>query len=200
MSRRLQPAVAGLYLLVSVLLITACGGGGGGGGGGGPTAPPAPPPPPPSARMLSWTPVAEPGDQTVFVDLRSTADPDRFVLEIRAHGVTDLWGLAMDIAYPSDLMSFDETVTEEGGFFSVGGTLDTELQIVENPAGNLVVGHSRLGDVSGRDGDGLLLLLTFDSIADGSGSVTIETPRLAIDSDGVPVSTSWLGGEIEIQR
>ncbi|MDH3404697.1 MAG: cohesin domain-containing protein [Acidobacteriota bacterium] len=187
------PALAAGVL--AALSVAACSSGGGGGGGG--PSPPTTPPPP--ARMLSWTAAAEPGAQTIYLDIRGLGDPDHFVLQVRANDVTDLYGVALDVVYPADLVTLDLAAVVEGGFFSAGGGFATEFQIVEQPAGRIVIGNSRLGPVGGRNGNGLILELPFDSTASGSGDFAIEK-SLAIDSDGQQVATTWLGGTVEIQR
>ena len=179
--------------ILVALAVAACGGGGGGGGGG---QPPTVPPPP--VRMLSWTAAGAPGSQTVFLEIRSLNNPDRFVLQIRANDVTDLYGVAFDVVYPTGVVEFDESAVEEGGFFSAGGGFATELQLTERPDGRIIVGLTRVGGVGGRNGDGLLLELPFDSTASGDGDFTIEA-SVAIDSDGFPLATTWLGGTVEIQ-
>lgn len=181
--------------VLAALTVAACSSGGGGGGGGGTTPPTMPPPP---TRMLSWTAAGEPGAQTVYLEIRSLNNPDRFVLQLRASRVTDLYGMALDVVYPSDIVQFDEAGVEEGGFFSASGGFETELQLAEDPTGRVIIGISRVGEAGGRNGDGLILELPFDSTSSGSGDFAIES-SLAIDSDGFPVATTWLGGTVEIQ-
>jgi hypothetical protein len=180
--------------VLAAVTMAACSSGGGGGGGG--TPPPTVPPPP--ARMLSWTAAGEPGAQTVYLEIRSLNNPDRFVMQVRASEVTDLYGIALDVVYPDDVVQFDEAAVEEGGFFSASGGFQTEFQLVEEPTGRIIIGITRVGEVSGRNGDGLILELPFDSTASGNGDFTIELSQ-AIDSDGFPVATTWLGGTVEIQ-
>lgn len=179
--------------ILAAVTVAACSSGGGGGGGG--QSPTVPPPP---VRMLSWTAAGAPGNQTVFLEIRSLNNPDRFVMQVRANNVTDLYGVAFDIVYPTDVVQFDETAVEEGGFFSAGGGLPTELQLTERPEGRIIVGLTRVGSAGGRNGDGLILELPFDSTASGDGDFTIEASA-AIDSDGFPLAITWLGGTVEIQ-
>jgi hypothetical protein len=175
-----------------VLACTTAACGGGGGGGGGPTVPPPP------ARMISWSPDAEPGDDVIYLDVRDLSNPDAFVLEIRARRVSDLYGVALDLVYPSNMMTFDADAVSEGDFFSKGG-FDTLLEISERDRGRIVIGLSRVGAVRGRSSSGLLLSLPFATTANGASELAIESQH-GYDSDGVPMSLTWLGGTVRVQR
>jgi hypothetical protein len=183
-----------LALLLGLVLVctTAACGGGGGGGGGGPTVPPPP------ARMISWTPDAEPGDDVIYLDVRDLSNPDAFVLQIRARRVSDLYGVAFDLVYPSNMMTFDADAFTEGDFFSDGG-FDTLLEVSERDRGRIVIGLSRVGEVRGRSTGGLLLSLPFATTANGTSDLAIESEH-GYDSDGVPMSLTWLGGTVRVQR
>jgi hypothetical protein len=180
-------------LVATVVVITVGACGGGGGGGGGTTAPPPP------VRMLSWSADAAPGSQTVYLDIRDLSTPDEFILQVRVNDVDDLYGVALDVVYPSSAMQFQAMDTDVGEFFRAGGTIDTELLIVEEPVGRIIIGYTRLGEVRGRNGNGLLLLLRFTTTANGSSDISIEN-RLAVDRDGIPLATTWLGGTVQVQR
>jgi hypothetical protein len=122
------------------------------------------------------------------------------VLQIRVSQVSDLYGVAMDVVYPDAAMDFVPMATEEGEFFPAEGMFDVELQIVEAEPGRIVIGYSRLGEVSGRNGNGLLLALTFRTTANGTSAMRIEAPRVALDSEGLRVPTTWVGGSVAVQR
>ncbi|MCZ6725796.1 MAG: cohesin domain-containing protein [Acidobacteria bacterium] len=149
--------------------------------------------------MLSWTADAAPGSQTVYLEIRDLSTPDEFILQIRVSEVADLYGVALDVVYPSNALEFQPDDTDAGDFFPANDTFDTELQIVEEPDGRLIIGYTRLGEVRGRTGSGLLLLLRFTTTADGSSDISIEN-RLAVDREGTPVPTTWLGGTVQVQR
>ncbi|MCZ6507553.1 MAG: cohesin domain-containing protein [Acidobacteria bacterium] len=149
--------------------------------------------------MLSWTADAAPGSQTVYLEIRDLSTPDEFILQIRVSEVADLYGVALDVVYPSNALEFQPDDTDAGDFFPANDTFDTELQIVEEPDGRLIIGYTRLGEVRGRTGSGLLLLLRFTTTADGSSDISIES-RLAVDREGTPVPTTWLGGTVQVQR
>jgi hypothetical protein len=149
--------------------------------------------------MISWSADAAPGEQTIYLDIRDLSNPDEFVLQIRVNQVTDLYGVALDVVYPSGAMDFQASGTVEGPILPAGGGFDTDLQIVEEPPGRIIIGYTRLGAVSGRNGNGLLLSLRFTTTANGSSDLSIES-SLAVDSVGSPVPTTWLGGTVQVQR
>ncbi len=190
--RPLSKAAAAILGVAVAIAAPGCGGGGGGGG----STPPTDPPPP--TRSLMWSSNAPGSGQTVYLDVRDVSNVDRFVLQVRISGGGDLYGVAFDIVFPSDLVSFDEAGVEEGNFLP-GSSFDTELQIAESPAGNLVVGYTRVGDVRGRNGNGLLLELPFTTTQSGTAAFQLD-PGGAFDSGGGAQPTDWLGGELTIRR
>lgn len=177
-------------LLVAAAAITAAGvlGCGGGGGGGGTT--PTPPPPPPPTGVTFTT---AGGAATNVVALRAvTQTTTQLVLEVRAESVAGLYGVAFDLAYPSNL--FRLASQAEGSFLSQTGTDATTFQLLESAPGTLVVGVSRLGPLTGISGSGPLATLVFTPIASGTGNFTFSRNQ-AFAADGVPISTvQWLSG------
>ncbi len=177
--------------LLGSLVLAACGGGG---GGGGPTEPPPPPPPPPpSEPQVSFVPAGAPPE----VGLYLTGDPDDPLrLELRAAGATDLYGVAFDLRFPGSLVSYEGIA--EGTFLSAGGR-ETSIQVAAEGGGTLIVGLSRLGDVPGVDGDGLLLTFRFAAAVAGTGVVEIVDNE-AFDSTGEPIpGLAWVAGSIEVE-
>lgn len=174
--------------LALLLTVAACGGsgGGGGGGGGGPT-----PPPPPG---VTFTPTGG-ATANVIVMRRTGGAGNTLVLEVRAEGVTDLYGVAFDLRYPSNLLRLDSRT--EGELLSQNGVATT-FQAAESGPGNLVVGISRLGGVSGVTGSGVLMTLQFTAVGAGSGTLSFVSNR-AFDSGGLQVGgVQWLGGTLQV--
>lgn len=179
-------ALAGWVLVYGSL---ACGGGG---GGGGPTEPPPPPP-----TGIDFTPDSTAGADSVHLAAGSSGSANRFVLEVRASQVTDLYGVSFDLEYPNQLLSWVESATSAGGFLTAGG-VNTELLVTEQPAGTLIVGHSRLGEVSGSDGSGVLLTLEFNRAANGSGRLDLENHDALSSAGDVKTGVTWIGGSVDV--
>lgn len=175
-------ATLGVFLVFGF----ACGGGGG--GGGGPTAPP-----PPTAGV-TFDPSGISGPQTLTLR-RSPASTDRrLVLELFAEQVTDVYGVAFDLRYPTSVLEFTAIVEES--FLGADGTVDTTLQIAESPAGNLIAGLTRLGRAPGASGSGVLLTLEFRVVGSGSGDLTFIGNE-AVDPDGQTLTAiSWGAGSV----
>ena len=170
----------------AALPLASCGGGGGGGGGGGVT----PPTPPQSSVTFSAGTASAPA---IRLARGSGSSGTTLEIEVRADGVDDLYGVAFDLTFPSGVLRY-EGVTE-GPQLSNGGTR-TSLQVAQTASGRLVVGHTRLGDVGGASGSGVLMTLRFTAIGAGSGSLGFSADQ-AYDSGGDAIGDlSWAGGTV----
>jgi hypothetical protein len=87
-----------------------------------------------------------------------------------------------------------ESATE--GTLLASGGLPTTFQVSAQD-GNLVIGITRLGDVSGADGSGVLLTLRFRGNGAGTGDLTFSRNR-AVDPEGATVDgLVWVAGRVE---
>lgn len=174
-----------LPVLVLTALLASCGGGGG--GGGSPTAPG------PSITFSG------PAAAASSISLRrgSGSGTTVLVLEVLASEVSDLYGVAFDLRYPSDLLSFEGAT--EGDLLSEEGTVATSLQLAESPPGNLVVGVTRLGGVDTVSGSGVVVALEFHSQASGSGTFSFDDNE-ALDATGnILVDVTWTAGSVQVR-
>lgn len=180
--KRLLWALSGI---LSLLVVAACGG-----GGGGPTAPPPPPQPP---AGVSFTASGASGPQTLSLRESPAGNDQRLVLELFAEQVSSVYGVAFDLRYPTAVLQFDAIV--EGAFLGSGGA-DTTLQIAESPAGNLIVGLTRLGRIGGASGSGVLLTLEFSVVGSGDGNLSFIGNE-AVNPEGEPLTgISWGAGSV----
>ena len=184
-SRRLLTALAfGLLALAAA----ACGGGG---GGGGPTAPPPPPPPP--APGIVFTPQGAATANSISLASGAGTNTSTLVLEVRATQVTDLYGVAFDLAYPSGQLQF--TRAAAGSLLSGGS-----VQAVASAPGSLVVGGTHLGNVAGANGSGVVMTLEFSAVAAGQGSFAFSR-NTAFDSHGAAMAgIGWVAGSVTVTR
>ena len=172
------------WLLALVLALAACSGGG---GGGGPTEPT--PTPPPQASLV-FTPQGGAGSG-VSLAAGAASTATTLFREVRASSVTDLYGVAFDLAYPSNLLQF---VRATQGPLLAGGT----LQVASGTAGNLVVGLSNLGPVPGASGSGVLMTLEFRASGAGQGSFSYSR-NFAVISAGQSINgLSWGTGTVRV--
>jgi general secretion pathway protein D len=172
-----------LFLLLLPLL--ACGGGGG--GGGGPTEPPPPLP------GIVVTPASAPATG-VSIATGAATTQTTLILEIRANSVTDLYGVAFDLRYPSTIL---QLVQASSGPFLGNATLQS---VPGSGTGVLIVGLSKLGAAAGTSGSGVLMTLEFRAIAAGQGSFTFEQ-NSAVNPAGQPITGfGWAAGTVQVTR
>jgi hypothetical protein len=113
------------------------------------------------------------------------------ILEVRANSVTDLYGVAFDLAYPANLVQY---VRVTQGPLLAGGT----LQVASGGTGTLVVGLSNLGPVPGASGSGVLMTFEFRAVGAGQGSFTFSR-NVAVDSAGQSINgLSWGTGTVRV--
>jgi hypothetical protein len=180
----LRPRQALLFLLLP-LLLAACGGGG---GGSGPTAPP------PTPAGIVFTPAGAAGANTLFLASGAATTASTLVLEVRASQVTDLYGVAFNLTYPSAQLQF---VRATAGPLLGSGAVQAA---VSSPPGTLIVGGTHLGGVPGANGSGVVMTLEFTAVAAGSGSFGLSR-NSALDSSGRPIAgVVWLAGSVSVTR
>lgn len=177
---------------LAAALVAACGGGGGGGGGG--TVPPPP------SQSLVFTLAGQPGVNTIYLDAADSSTPDRLVLEVRASEVEDLFGVALDLVFPSTFLDWDRGAERKGDFLEEDG-VPTSLIVDRDGSGRLLIGYSRLGDdVPGVAGSGLLFTIEFRTTASGEDDLVIER-QFAVDGNGVRrYDYTWLAGHLRVVK
>ena len=167
---------------------------GGGGGGGTPTTPTPPPPPP---DPVAFTAAGTPGDLTIHLTKAEGTASDVLRLEVRASDFTDLYGLGFDLAYPADLLDYRGGSVAEGGHLSADGSR-TEIFAREVTDGTVIVGLSRIGEVGGVEGSGLLLTLDFTAVANGSGSFEFGANDVFDSSRRSLDEAVWQAGDVRV--
>lgn len=183
-------AMSALLLTASGWVSTGCGGG----GGGGPTSPP--PIDPPSSISFSADGAA--GANSISLS-SGGGSSSTFILDVDAQSVTDLYGVSFILEFPNDLLSFVRNSETEGTFLSENGAVDTDVQASLRKAGEVTVGISRLGEVPGASGSGMLLSLEFSRNGAGSGPMQM-TDHDALDSFGeVQIDVTWVGGTVTVR-
>jgi len=180
----------GVFLLMSSSWVsTGCGGGG---GGGGPTAPP-----PPSSG-ISFSSDSSSGSNSIRLS-SGGGSGSLFILDVDAQSVTDLYGVSFILHYPANLLAYSNNSETEGTFLSENGSVDTDLQVTERQAGEVIVGISRLGEIPGAAGSGTLLSLEFNRRASGTGRMEMMDHD-ALDSFGdVQVEVTWVSGTVTVR-
>jgi hypothetical protein len=164
------------------LALASCGGGGG--GSSGPTQPPPP------TRGIVFTPEGA-GANGISLAAGAATDASTLVLEVRANSVTDLYGVAFELRYPTTLLRFNRATA--GPFLS-----GANLEVAPSATGTLILGLSKLGPVPGASGSGALMTLEFSAAAAGSDSFSFSR-NTAIDSSAQTLSDlSWSAGAVSV--
>lgn len=172
----------GAAVVLAILAGVACGG-----GGGGPTGPP------PVPAGITFTRASSPSPESVFLSQGAGTSAARLFLEVRANEVDDFYGVAFDLQYPSAQLTYVDVT--EGGFLGS----NTSLEVVETSPGVLVVGYTRLGSQSGRDGSGELMTLEFLPAANGSGSFSFANAQ-AFRTNSFPQTVEFIAGSVSVQN
>lgn len=178
-----RPRGWGFGVALAILAGVACGGG----GGGGPTGPPPPP------AGINFSQAKAPSAESVFLLQGASTGPARLFLEVRVNQVEDFYGVAFDLQYPTAQLTYVDV--SEGDFLGN----NTSLEVVETGPGVLVVGHTRLGSQSGRDGSGELMTLEFLPAANGSGSFGFANAQ-AFRTNSFPQTVEFIAGTVSVQN
>ena len=188
MRRGLRRSLIGPLVLAAAWAAASCGGGGGGGGTPGPTQP---------TPSIIFTPAGPAGAGSLSLAPGPGTTATVLELQVRVTQVTNLYGVAFDLTYPTAVLDFDAPV--EGTFLAMPGAGQTSLQVVEATPGRLVVGLTRLGALAGASGSGNLVSLSFTAVAAGSQPIAFAQ-NTAYDSTGQAQALSWVAGSVTVVR
>ena len=195
MRKRIGTALAPLPLLLVILALIGCGGGGDGGQGGlnsffrTATFTPAPASPFPQNGQVAKLVLASSTNDTVTFD-------------VKGEGVFDLYNLSFDLLFDSRVLRFLPPA-QLGTFF--GNSSTATVVASENPAGDVVVGATRLKAAApnGVTGSGTILSLTFAIQAKGTTALRFDPTRPLRGEDSAGVQTldasNFFGGSLVIQ-
>ena len=186
-ARGLRPAMRWPLLLIWILV--GCGGGGGGGGT------PTTPTPPPAPSGITWTSAGAANPSSITLRRQVGNTGSTLVLEVVATSVQDLYGVAFDVLYPANLLSFQGAT--EGSFLNDGGE-QTSFQAA-GTGGTLILGVTRLGNAPGTSGSGVLMTLRFSAAGNGGSTVRFDN-NFGIDPEGARLAgLEWAGGSVTVQ-
>jgi len=113
-----------------------------------------------------------------------------FTLSVQISGVSDLYGYQFDLGFDSAVLS--ATSVTEGPFLATGGPTIFLPGVIDNVGGSITENADILdGAVSGVDGSGTLLDVSFQALAAGSSTVQLFNV-IALNSfgEGIDVTTS----------
>ena len=126
-----------------------------------------------------------------LIDLSPNSESVQLITEL-APGILATWnGAAFDLQYPGMLLDYQARVP--GPFLGANAS----VQVFESAPGTLVVGVSRLGNVPGVDGSGVLVELELTPLAPGSGPLAFAR-NAALGADGVEIQMGWGSGTVSV--
>lgn len=120
---------------------------------------------------------------------------DQFILSIEADHVKDLFSAPFYLKYDPLLLEFIGLT--EGKFLKQDGKPTVFIYSVDPNTGQVIVGLSRLGDVGGISGSGVLALVTFKAKNPGTATVAFQNVDFR-DIRLEPVNIISEGGEIRV--
>lgn len=130
-----------------------------------------------------------------YLTLEGVAE-DIFTIGIHVKDINDLYGTAFTLRFDPSMLFFIDA--REGAFLKGGGHSTSFMASLEegNP-GNLIIGHTRLGSVTGACGSGLLATVTFKVMREGESSLSFINAS-AFDSNGDIIDLlGWFGGVLQ---
>ncbi|MFH1860018.1 MAG: cohesin domain-containing protein, partial [bacterium] len=99
-----------------------------------------------------------------------------FTVIIDAKGAIDLYGASLDIIFDPDRLRVIEST--EGGFLRQATISTSFLSKIDNEQGRVIMGISRLGQVSGVTGSGSLVAITMK--AKSAGTTTLRLANMVM--------------------
>lgn len=143
-----------------------------------------------------------PGLDTIYLRGIGSDDPERLLrMEVWANEVSDLYGLAFALQFSEKLFKFPKgrgTVFVEGPFLAAD-TGEESVLAVRQSGDEIIIGYTRVGQVEGVSGSGLLMTLEFRGLG-VAGKKRFRFRRAAVyDSSGaVAENYSWLSGKATV--
>ena len=127
---------------------------------------------------------------------------EKFPLEIRADNVSYLFATPFYLLYDTNFLKFDSAA--EGTFLNQNN-MDSTTFLFSNDStrGRITIGLTRLGQVPGVSGSGLLMTVYFGAINKGASNIDFAnaSARIVTENDFTPGVTtmSFIGATINVQ-
>jgi hypothetical protein len=179
---------APLLLGWAALLLPSCGGGG---GGHSPTEPPA--------AVVSFTADGAATARSFSLRRGAGTSGTHHQLELVATEVTNVASLDFVLTLPPNVVRFESA--RQGSFLAQNGAAPILFALpLPAPFNGVLISDNRPNNLAGASGSGVVLILEFEALANGSGRIDIEEPE-ANDPQNRPIGgLSWIGGTVNVQR
>jgi len=142
---------------------------------------------------VSFTPEPQPSDDGAAIYLVGRTEGDRVIVDVMAHGVSDLHGTAFRVKWDPDALALvDAQASSEW-------TKESVLLSKESLPGQLVVAWSEKGAGAGHDATQAIVLgtLVFDAKSRKGSAIAFRTDRsTALDHQGKTLAVAWRSGTV----
>lgn len=143
----------------------------------------------------------------VTTSISSTTSPSLvhndqdFSVSYQIQNASDISNFGFDISYDPIILNF--TSATEGDFLKSSGSTSFQSGLLNNQAGNIVVGAARTENpLTGKNGNGTLFTLNFHTTSSAQGASTIELKQTSfLSTPSTHISnTQWPGTVVSIQN
>ena len=116
---------------------------------------------------------------------------EEVVVHVAVAGITGLYGAALDLVYDSDVLRYRSAapgpfLRGDGSDVAFAAALEDGLE------GRLVTGASKIGDVPGLDGAGVLMTVRYAVMCSDCSTVPVEVERVRLKaSDLSDIPFGW---------
>ena len=150
--------------------------------------------------ILLWFPLTVHAEPIVYVDpdISRVGMGQMRSVDLRVQDVDDLFGVNIDLHYDSEVIAVESIV--EGDFLNQSGTDPTSsMPYVDNHRGLANIGITRLGDIGGVSGSGILCTIQFRARTPGTTQLTIDDAKLLIYPTLNPIPSNVLTGIVVVK-
>lgn len=139
---------------------------------------------------VALTATAQLPNESNTITISLVPDPiggNNLLLQVVASDVTDLYGIGFDMTFPKKRLRWKKGLNRAGEFLSEAESIETVVISKQRPRGSLHVAASRLADVGGVSGSGLIVEVGFvNRKKSGPRTLTLAN-EAAYNSNGQPI-------------
>ena len=138
-----------------------------------------------------------PPPNSISMQPASSSGPS-FTVNIDVTEVTDLYGVSYTLVWSPGILQYTGASDQASHLAEGGVTTSFQVALENGVQGRLVVGHTRVGQVSGVSGSGTLHSLSFRGVAGGNTRLDFSGLRLADSTGAVIQSITQSGGSATV--
>jgi hypothetical protein len=117
-------------------------------------------------------------------------------VELAVEGVTDLFSAGVQLSFDGAILEY---VDSDRGFFLSSDDAEATFTASASGSGSVATGMSRIGDVGGLSGSGLLATFTFRAVGEGRTNISISAGTLR-GLDGRPIPVQFQPAEVVVEQ